>query len=173
MSRRIAGVALTVASLGALLAAAPGPSRAAPVAVNAFKWPPWLSVEWPVNPYDRTNRDALLLVHAAMREGVPTTHDMSGTAEGIVSGERRSVALHFDATSQPGVFALRRQWPATGDWLLRITLAGSTTAIVSLGRTGGVTSVDIPMQVGSGSAFPRAVGAHDIDSALAVLASRP
>lgn len=173
MHRRIAGVALAVASLGAVLAAAPSPSPAAPVSINAFKWPPWLSVEWPVNPYDRANRDALLLVHAAMREGVPTAHDMSGTAEGVVGGERRSVALRFDATSEPGVFALRRQWPASGDWLLRITLAGSTTAIVSLSRTGGVASVDIPMQVGSGSAFPRPVKAHDIDSALAVLASRP
>ncbi|HEY7896644.1 MAG TPA: hypothetical protein VIC24_17195 [Gemmatimonadaceae bacterium] len=173
MNRRIAGVAFAFASLGALVAAAPSPSRATPFAVEAFKWPPWLSVEWPVNPYDRANRDALLLVHAAMREGVPTTHDMSGTAEGIVSGQRRSVALHLDATSEPGVFALRRQWPANGDWVLRITLAGSTTALVSLDRTGGIASVDIPMQVGSGSAFPRSVGAHDIDSALAVLASRP
>ncbi|HKV51873.1 MAG TPA: hypothetical protein VJO52_11800 [Gemmatimonadaceae bacterium] len=173
MHRRIAGIALVLASLGAIGAAAPGASRAAPLAAHAFKWPPWLSVEWPVNPYDRANRDALLLVHAAMHEGVPTTHDMSGTAEGIVGGERRSVALRFDATSEPGVFALRRQWPASGDWLLRITLAGSTTALVSLSRAGGITSVEVPMQVGSGSPLPRSVVAHDIDSALAVLASRP
>lgn len=173
MSRRFAGVALAFASLAALVAAAPSSSRNASFAVNAFKWPPWLSVEYPVNPYDRANRDALLLVHAAMRDGVPKTQDISGSAEGIVTGERRSIALQFDATSQPGVFALRRQWPATGDWILRITLAKSTTALVSLGRTGAVTSVDVPMQTGSGSSYPRAVASREIDSALAVLASRP
>ncbi len=173
MSRRFASVALAFASLAALLAAAPAPSRAAPFAVTAIKWPPWLSVEWPVNPYDHANRDALLLVRTAMRNGVPTTRDMSGTAEGIVSGERRSIALRFDGTSEPGVFALRRQWPARGDWLLRLTLAGSTTALVSLSRTGGITLVDVPMQMGSGSTYPRTVAPREIDSALAVLASRP
>lgn len=173
MIRRFAGVAVAFASLAAALAAAPTQTRAASVAVNAFKWPAWLSVEYPINPYDRANRDALLLVHAAMHSGVPTTRDISGTAEGIVDGTRRSIALRLDATSQPGVFALRRQWPTSGSWLLRLTLDKSTTALVSLSRAGAVTSVDVPMQGGSGSSFPRAVAAREIDSALAVLASRP
>ncbi|MGH7646825.1 MAG: hypothetical protein ACREND_01810 [Gemmatimonadaceae bacterium] len=173
MIRRFAGIAIAVASLGAALAARPIPTRAASFADHTFKWPPWLSVEWPINPYDRANRDALLLVHAAMHSGIPTARDLTGTAEGIVDGKRSSIALRFDATSQPGVFALRRQWPASGDWLLRVTLDRSTTALVSLDRVGAVTSVVVPMQNGSGSAFPRPVAAREIDSALAVIASRP
>jgi len=173
MTRRLIGVALALGSLAAALAATPIPSRAASSSSNALKWPPWLSIEWPINPYDRSNRDALLLVHAAMRGAVPTANDLSGSAEGIVNGARRTVALRFDATSEPGVFALRRQWPADGAWLLRITLRNETTALVSLDRMGAVASVDVPMQATSGGRIPRAVAPREIDSAVAVLASRP
>lgn len=172
MIRRLHGVALAIVSVATAFALTPVSSRAASYAKSAFKWPPWLSIEYPVNPYDRANRDALLLVHAAMREAVPTRRDLTGTAEGIVNGQRKSVALRLDPTSQPGVFAVRRQWPTQGSWMLEITLAKSTTALVSLDRFGAVSSVSIPMHTGSGERFPRTVAAHEIDSALAVLASR-
>lgn len=172
MTRRLHGVALALVFLAAAFALTPVSSRAASFAKTAFKWPPWLSVEYPVNPYDQANRDALLLVHAAMRDGVPSTRDLTGTAEGLVNGKRQSVEVRLDATSQPGVFAVRRQWPTQGAWMLTITLAKRTTALVSLDRNGAVSSVSIPMNVGSGERFPREVAAHDIDSTLAVIASR-
>lgn len=172
MNRRLHAVTVALVSFAAIAAVAPAPSRAASFAAAAFKWPPWLSIEWPVNPYDRANRDALLLVHAAMHEGVPTTRDLTGSAEGIVNGQRQTVTLRLDATSEPGVFALRRQWPSEGAWLLRITLAKSTTALVSLDRSGAVSSVDVPMRAGTGDRLPRAVAAHEIDSTLAVIASQ-
>lgn len=172
MTRRLHGVALALVSLAAAFAVTPASSRAASLAKAAFKWPPWLSIEYPVNPYDRANRDALLLVHAAMHDGVPSARDLTGTAEGIVNGQRQSVALRLDATSQPGVFAVRRQWPTEGSWMLKITLAKWTTALVSLDRAGAVSSVNIPMKMGSGEQFPREVAARDIDSTLAVIASR-
>jgi hypothetical protein len=83
MTRRLQGVALALVSLAAAFALTPVSSRAASFAKTAFKWPPWLSVEYPVNPYDQANRDALLLVHAAMRDGVPSARDLTGTAEGM------------------------------------------------------------------------------------------
>lgn len=172
MTRRLHGVALALVSLAAGFALTPVSSRAASFAKSAFKWPPWLSVEYPVNPYDRANRDALLLVHAVMRDGVPTARDLTGTAEGIVNGQRQSVVLRLDPTSQPGVFAVRRQWPTEGSWMLQIILAKSTTALVSLDRSGAVSSVNIPMSTGSGERFPRQVVAHEIDSTLSVIASR-
>ncbi len=172
MIRRLHGVALSLVSLAAAFALTPVSSRAASFAKSAFKWPPWLSVEYPVNPYDRANRDALLLVHAAMRDGVPTTRDLTATAEGIVNGQRRSVALGLDPTAQPGVFAGRRQWPEQGAWMLEITPARSPTALVSLDRSGAVSSVNIPMGTGSGERFPRDVAAHEFDSTLPVIASR-
>ena len=73
-------------------------STTAFVTPNIPKWPPWLSIESPVNPYDSSARGALLLVHATFREGPSQLTDLSGTAEGIVNGARRSVSLRFDTS---------------------------------------------------------------------------
>jgi len=64
--------------IGALAAALNVPS-AAP-APTAIAGPPWISIEYPVNPYDATTRDAFLVVHA-FHHGVPTAFPVSGTAE--------------------------------------------------------------------------------------------
>jgi hypothetical protein len=142
-----------------------------PAAATLVKWPPWLSIESPVNPFDPTTRGAVLLAHAVFREGQSQLSDLSGTAEGIVNGARRSVTLRFDATGQPNVFALRRQWPTEGTWLLRIALK-QTTAIVTLNRSGDVASVRVPTELQSGNPIPRPVGAREIDSTLAEVARR-
>ena len=148
------------------------------VAATAFtapaiaKWPPWISIESPVNPYDPTARGALLLVHAAFREGPSQVSDVSGSAEGIVDGVRKSVPLHFEATGKTDVYALRRQWPAEGRWVLRVSLR-TTTALVALDAAGNVASVELPTQLtGTGDRIPRAVTAHDVDSFLAAVAKR-
>ena len=73
--------------------------------------PPWISIEYPVNPFDRTTRGAHLLVHAYYH-GTPVAYPVSGTAEGIVNGERRTMTLRFETTSRTGVYALRKQWQA-------------------------------------------------------------
>lgn len=139
------------------------------------KWPPWLSIEAPVNPFDPATRDAVLLVHAMVREGQTTVADLSGSAEGLIGGSRRSIALRFDDTARPGVYAVRRQWPAgDGAWLLRITLLRSTTALVTLGPSGDVAAVSVPTRMSAdGMPLPRAVAAREVDSALAVAARRP
>lgn len=139
----------------------------AAVASSRAKWPPWLSIESPVNPYDGSVAGAVLLVHAVTRDGTPTISDVSGSAEGIVNGARRTIALELDPTSRAGVFTVRKQWPAEGTWLLRITLA-STTALVSLDRAGRVAGVNIPATFAEGRPIPRAVVSRDIDSTLMV-----
>jgi hypothetical protein len=131
------------------------------------KWPPWLSIETPVNPFDASARGAICLVHAAMHEGPPDISALSGTAEGLVGGARRSIPLELEATSRPGVFVVRKQWPSEGAWVLRITLS-STTAIVALDRSDNVASVRIPTMLAEGRQIPRAVIARDIDSTLSV-----
>jgi hypothetical protein len=134
---------------------------------SLVKWPPWISIESPVNPYDQTARGAAMLVHATFREGLAQLSDLSGSAEGIVAGARRSIPLRFDSTGRPNVFALRKQWPAEGTWLLRIALK-STTAIVTLDHSGNVASVRVPTEfTASRDEVPRAVGSKEIDSMLA------
>lgn len=136
------------------------------------KWPPWISIESPVNPYDPTARGAAMLVRAQFREGQAKLADLSGSAEGIVAGARKSLPLRFDDTGRPGVFALRRQWPTEGTWLLRIALS-STTAIVTLDKSGNVASVRVPTEMTSSrDEIPRAVASKEIDSILAE-AARP
>jgi hypothetical protein len=139
---------------------------------SLVKWPPWLSIESPVNPYDPSARGAAMLVHATFREGQAQLADLTGTAEGIVNGARRSVPLRFETTGQPGVFALRRQWATEGAWLVRIAVRG-TTAIVTMDRAGNVASVRVPTALSTnGDRVPRAVATKEIDSTLAELAKQ-
>src|SRR3954471_6767519 len=113
---------MTRQSIIPLVAAALLAVTTAATAATVLKSPPWLSIESPVNPYDRETRGAAMVVHATFREGNTQLSDVSGTAEGIVNGSRRSLPLRFEATSHPNAYALRRQWPAEGTWLLKINL---------------------------------------------------
>jgi hypothetical protein len=45
---------------------------------------------------------------------------MTGTAEGIVNGARRSVPLKLQRLATPGVHAVSRQWP-DGQWVIALT----------------------------------------------------
>jgi hypothetical protein len=137
----------------------------------AVRWPPWLSIESPVNPVNPDTRGAVLLVHASAREGAPAVRELSATAEGLVNGSRRSMPVRLDVTREAGVFALRKQWPADGTWLLAITFH-RTTALVALDHDGNVASVRVPTEEQNGNAIPRAVPAREIDSTLAAAARR-
>src|SRR5919202_1268821 len=106
---------LLLALLAALPLVAVGAVRAAPPG------PPWISIGSPPSPYDATTRDAYLLVHA-FHHGTPADYPVTGTAEGIVRGERRSLRLAFGTTSRAGTYALQKQWPAEGVWTLVITV---------------------------------------------------
>jgi hypothetical protein len=162
MFRRSAVSALAIACLTATSASS---------APAAFKWPPWLSVESPVSPFDPTTRGALMLVHVSFRDGEARLDDLQGTAEGIVAGWRRSVPLRFQETGRPNTFALRRQWPTEGTWLVRL-VTKHTTAIVTFDGAGNVASARVPTERSSGGDLPRAVGAREIDSTLALAARR-
>src|SRR2546422_4271544 len=83
---------LALAALACALVAAPAPAF-------GLKGPPWISIELPANPYDKSTRDAFLLVHA-FHHGTAMGFIVTGTAEGMVNGERRSVKLDFAETSR-------------------------------------------------------------------------
>ncbi|MEP6618178.1 MAG: hypothetical protein ABJE47_02640 [bacterium] len=157
------GIAIT--ALGVLGAARPEPGRTAVLA-----GPPWISIETPVNPYDATTRSAFLVVHA-FHHGDPVAFPVSGTAEGIVNGERRSIALEFTTTSRTGAYALKKQWGDAGVWTLVIKVTQHENdvaqALVELGSDGAVTRVQVPTRVGERSLpFPRELSAREIDTAL-------
>jgi hypothetical protein len=84
-------------------------------------------------------RDAALLIHV-FHHGSPAGYKIQGRAEGLVDGERRTIRLDLDETSDPGLYAVRQQWPSEGDWVLAIEIAehAEATLIVELGPEGGV-----------------------------------
>src|SRR2546423_15489359 len=79
-------------------------------ALTLAEGPPWISIELPVNPYDQSHRGAFLLVHS-FHHGTAMGYIVTGTAEGIGKGERRSVNLEFAPTGREGAYALRQTWP--------------------------------------------------------------
>jgi hypothetical protein len=149
--------------LAALLLAAPS------VAVAG---PPWISIELPANPWDRDTRGAFLVVHT-FHHGTVIDAPLTGTAEGMVDGTRRSVELRFEKTSRPGVYAVTNQWGNRGRWVLVITLSQSNhgddiaQAVVTVAEDGTVASVKVPTESGREGPFPRRATAAEVTAALA------
>lgn len=139
--------------------------------------PPWISIEYPANPYDAASRGAFLLVHAFHHQ-TPMNFPVAGTAEGLVNGARRTVSLEFKPTSRPGVYALNKQWADEGVWTLVIGVtqgpgeAGTVTAVVELGADGRVASVNVPTRQERGWTIPTSVAMRDVDAGLRARAAR-
>src|SRR3982751_5044581 len=154
-------------AIGALVAAAPP--------VSTRLGPPWISIEYPANPLDASTRGAYLLVHAFHHQ-TPMESNIHGTAEGLVGGERMSIALRFDSTSRPGVYALRKQWSDEGIWslLISITQHGNdpAQALVELGPDGGITAVRVPTRRDREWTIPRPVTSQEVEQSLLSRATR-
>jgi hypothetical protein len=161
--RRLAVIGVLAASSFALAAAAP------------MFGPPWISIETPPNPFDATSRGAFLVVHT-YHHGEVVASGVSGSAEGIVSGSRRTIPLVFDTTTRRGSYALRKQWPTEGTWMLVINTGGraqGVTALVDISSQGDVAGVRVPTRRSSdGWDLPQQVTARDIDAALETRVSR-
>jgi hypothetical protein len=139
------------------------------LAAPALAGPPWISIELPPNPYDQSMRGAFLLVHAFHHQ-TPVGYIVTGTAEGIVNGERRSIKLEFSETSRDGVFALKRSWPTDGTWTLVITAHSGpeddASAVVDLGPDGAVAAVRVPTMQRGAWTVPAPVSLADVDASL-------
>lgn len=68
-----------------------------------------------------------------------TAHDktvVTATAEGLVNGKRETIPLRLAALGSPSTYALTRQWPAEGKWVVSIVESNpaigsrSTSALV-------------------------------------------
>lgn len=139
-------------------------------AVPALAGPPWMSIEFPANPHDTKTREAFLVVHT-YHHGTPTAMSLRGTAEGIVRGERRSIALRFGETERRGAFALTKQWPSEGQWVLNIALLQAdrpeASALVVLGADGTPAHVSVPTRRDGPWHVPRVHTAGEVTAALA------
>jgi hypothetical protein len=137
---------------------------------TALAGPPWISIEYPANPFDRTSRDAFLTVRT-YHHGEIMAKTVTGTAEGVVNGKRQSMPLDIRAGSQPGMYMVRWQRPAVGRWVLVINsgMQGVTdaTAVVEISPSGTVAGISVPTRaIGNGWISPRPVAAAEIDGLL-------
>ena len=121
------------------------------------------SIGSPVASQDFRFKTAVL---ALRTEGCaePAKAQISGTAEGMVKGERRSVVLRVTAASKPGVYAVEQSWPAEGAWVvnLRGVCAGETAgALVPIGPKGFIRE--------SSKFFSRPATGAEVDASLKTL----
>jgi hypothetical protein len=130
--------------------------------------PPWISIEYPANPHDRSNTGTMLYVHV-FHHAQPIAYPIEGTAEGFVNGERRSIKLKFTETARPAVYGLSRQWPTEGVWTL--VIKSGATAVVELGVDGEIASVRVPTRQQGEWTIPIDVSMSEIDRALRARAS--
>lgn len=140
-------------------------------AAAALAGPPWISIEYPANPHDPVARGAFMTVRT-YHHGDLIAYQLTGTAEGLVNGQRRSERLDIRRMSQPGTYAVRWQKPAAGSWALVVRSARdgvhAATAVVSVAPDGSVASVTVPARTAEGGRWqvPRDATAAEIDAVL-------
>jgi len=85
-------------------------------------------------------KKAVLVVRPRLCEDEASVR-ITGTAEGVVNGERQSVALQLVALPAAGVHAVQQQWPDSGQWVVHLTATcpatrAITSAIVPITKSG-------------------------------------
>jgi hypothetical protein len=155
----------------ALLASALG-------ATPALAGPPWISIEYPVNPFDSTTRGALLMVHTYHHE-TSVQFPLRVFAEGRVNGKVQRVELTARPAAAPGTWAVSGTLPRGEGWVVSATLSmpdekDGATALVALTGTGRLAGVQVPFERRNGYVVPRAATRADVDALLstAIAASR-
>ncbi len=160
MDRIPACRSLSLALAATLLTAAP-----------ALAGPPWVSVEYPANPFDRATRDALVVVHT-YHHGEVMPYPVAAYAEGIRGGARQRVSLDVGAASRTGVWAVRGSLPDDGPWVVVATMTAGpdskATALVGI-HDGTLASVRVPHEIREGWIVPHEATRADVDAALGAL----
>lgn len=138
------------------------------IATAAIAGPPWISIEAPANPFDPGSRGAFLVVHTYHHE-VSTPYVISGTAEGIVNGQRRSVRLDARPTGRAGSSAIHKNWGDEGVWVLKIGVEDvEVGAAVGIGADGELSFVRVPR---GRNGAPRQVARGEVETMLTALAA--
>lgn len=141
------------------------------VAGVAVAGPPWIAVEYPVNPHDPATRDAFMTVRT-YHHGDLVGYELTGTAEGLVNGQRRSAQLDIRRLPQAGSYAVRWSKPAQGTWVLVVSSRRDgehmATAVVTVDNSGRVARVSVPSRAIEGGRWqvPRAVAASEVNAML-------
>jgi hypothetical protein len=141
------------------------------VVTTAIAGPPWIAVEYPVNPHDPNTRGAFCTIRT-YHHGDLMSFDVSGTAEGLVNGKRESVRLDIRRLPQAGTYAVRWQKPAQGTWALVVSTAQDghymASALIDVDSRGRVAMVSVPADPIEGGRWimPRKVATAELEALL-------
>src|SRR5688500_6284311 len=107
-----------------------------------------------------------LFVVRALACDEPRDVRVTATAEGIVDGARQSLPLKLIALDAPAAYAVVRQWPARGVWVVNLTgtcpgRKATAAAVVPIGKAG--------FRRESSQLLERAATATEIETALNAL----
>lgn len=98
----------------------------------------------------------------------PAKVEVSGTAEGLVDGTRKTVPIRRITTAPvPGVYVVFREWPNHGTWLANVTghcAAETAGALVVLGAAG--------VNREASKTYPRAATEAEIGAVLKTAAGK-
>ena len=145
------------------------------LATPALAGPPWISVEYPANPFDEATRGALALIHT-YHHGRSVGFPLEAVAEGLLDGRRTSRDLRVVETSREGVYAVRGDLPAEGVWILVVAMTDTevdtrATALIALDENGELTAVRVPHRMEGRWVIPRAASTEEVEALLASTAA--
>ena len=98
----------------------------------------WLQLGNPEANTEARNANAVLVIKAVGCHD-PATAQVSARAVGTVDGKRQVILLKLAALGEPGTYALARQWPEHGKWVIALTGKNGeqfTNTLVSAGPSG-------------------------------------
>ena len=79
----------------------------------------WLEIGNPAASPEAQAKHAVLIARATSCHS-PAKTSLTATAEGIVNGVRTSIPLKIAPLSTEGTFAIRREWPEQGTWVVKL-----------------------------------------------------
>ena len=115
-----------------------------------------MSIQDPARPFKPNAREVALLVNTLECHEAKDLK-LVGTAEGVVDGQRRTIPLRLTKAAGAGVYEVRQQWPARGNWVLVFSASAwghTSSLIVQLEPNGGFQAVS----EGSASGFLKVRG---------------
>ena len=98
-----------------------------------------MSAERPEAPFTRDAKTPALFVNT-FECGRAHDFKLQATAEGLVAGKRSTIPLVVEKAGREGRFAITRQWPLDGQWVVIVTTQAwdhTANLVVHLAKDGG------------------------------------
>jgi hypothetical protein len=123
----------------------------------------WLQIGNPAANPEATAKQAVLVARITACHS-PEKTALTATAEGLTNSGRQSIPLKVIPLSKPDSFAVTREWPQSGEWVVKIVATNPEYKNYA-------TSVLIPMGNDSFNwtavkYYPRAPTTAEVDAAL-------